>query len=250
MSDTAKKSSLKISKEDLKKESEKFTDLPFWNTYFYSSGLLKKRMEEIIPSYLENGRKYKVLDYGCGVRPYEYIFEKFTDTYTGIDVGENPHADVKIEPDEKLPFGDGEFDVVLSSQVLEHVENTVLYLSECRRVLKQGGLLFLSTHGTWQFHSAPIDVQRWTSYGLKKLIQDHGFTLKGFTPALGQLALTSQLRLTFYHSFVSEVAKPLKWFYHPISALYQLKMFLEDAVTPQRVKDRDSAYYLVTAVKN
>ncbi|HAY32497.1 MAG TPA: hypothetical protein DCY06_00050, partial [Bacteroidetes bacterium] len=86
MSDTAKKSSLKISKEDLKKESEKFTDLPFWNTYFYSSGLLKKRMEEIIPSYLENGRKYKVLDYGCGVRPYEYIFEKFTDTYTGIDV--------------------------------------------------------------------------------------------------------------------------------------------------------------------
>lgn len=239
----------KISKEVLKKESHDFTDLPFWNTYYYSSGLLKNKMEENIPLHLVKGKKYKILDYGCGVKPYEYIFDEFSETYTGIDVGENHHADFKIEPDERLPFGDGEFDVVLSSQVLEHVENTSLYLNECNRVLKTGGTLFLSTHGTWQFHSAPIDVQRWTSYGLKKLISDHGFDVKGFVPALGQLALTSQLRLTFYHSFVTEVAKPLKLFYYPLSVLYQFKMMIEDAITPQRVKDRDSAYYLVTAVK-
>jgi len=249
LSETIKTAQVNISKEDLKKESDKFTDLPFWDTYFYSSGLLKKKMEENIPAHLDKNKKYRILDYGCGVKPYEYIFKDFSLSYTGIDVGENPHADFRIEPDEKLPLGDGEFDVVLSSQVLEHVENTSLYLNECRRVLKPGGTLFLSTHGTWQFHSAPIDVQRWTSYGLRKLIQDHGFQIKGFVPALGQLALTSQLRLTFYHSFVNEIAKPLKLIYYPLSALYQLKMMIEDAVTPQRVKDRDSAYYLVTAVK-
>ncbi|HQY19595.1 MAG TPA: hypothetical protein PLX80_01980, partial [Ignavibacteria bacterium] len=52
----------KISKEVLKKESYDFTDLPFWNTYYYSSGLLKKKMEENIPLHLSKGKKYKVID--------------------------------------------------------------------------------------------------------------------------------------------------------------------------------------------
>lgn len=206
-------------------------------------------MEENIPKHLTGKSNLKILDYGCGVKPYEYIFAPFKGEYTGIDVGENPHADWRIEPDERLNFSDDQFDVVLSSQVLEHVENTKLYLSECHRVLKPGGILFLSTHGTWQFHSSPIDVQRWTSYGLRKMIEGYGFSIEGFASALGQLALTSQLRLTFFYSFVREVFSPLKIFYYPLSFIYQLKMMIEDAITPQRVKDRDSAYYLVTAKK-
>lgn len=238
-----------MTKEDLKRESEEFTNLPVWDTYYYSSSLLKKKIEDAVPKILDRNRKYKILDYGCGVKPYEYIFENYSEKYTGVDVGENPHADRRIEPGEKLPFENEEFDVVLSSQVLEHVENTELYLSECRRVLKHEGILILSTHGTWQFHSAPVDVQRWTSYGLKKLIEKFGFDIVNFIPVLGQLALTSQLRLTFYHSFVKEVFKPLKLIYYPLSLLYQLKMKIEDAITPQRVKDRDSAYYIVVANK-
>lgn len=239
----------KLTKEQLKKESEDFVNLPFWDTYYYSSGLLKKMMEENIPKFLEKGKKYDILDYGCGVKPYEYIFDNYAGKYTGADVGENPHAEVKIIPDEKLPFKDGEFDIVLSSQVLEHVENTDFYLGECRRLLKDNGLLFLSTHGTWQFHSAPIDVQRWTSYGLKRIINKAGFEVIDFIPALGQLALTSQLRLTFFHSFVKEIFKPAVILYYPLSVIYQIKMKLEDMITPQRVKERDSAYYLVAARK-
>lgn len=242
--------SVKLSKEQLKKESKEFIELPAWDTYYYSSSLLRKKIEEHIPKHLDKSKKYRILDYGCGVKPYEYVFENAASEYVGVDVGDNPHADLKINPDEKLPFNDEEFDIVLSSQVLEHVENVNFYLSECRRVLRKGGLLILSTHGTWQFHSAPVDVQRWTSYGLKKLMEKSGFNITDFIPALGQLALTSQLRLTFYHSFVKEVFKPLKIFYYPVSLLYQLKMKIEDAITPQRVKDRDSAYYIVIAKKN
>lgn len=239
-----------LSKEQLKKESREFIDLPVWDTYYYSSSLLRKKIEEHVPLLLDKNKKYRILDYGCGVKPYEYVFDTNAGEYIGADVGDNPHADCKIKPDEKLPFKDGDFDIVLSSQVLEHVENSDFYLSESRRVLKEGGILILSTHGTWQFHSAPVDVQRWTSYGLKKLIEKSGFSIMEFVPVLGQLALTSQLRLTFYHSFVREVFKPLKIFYYPVSLLYQLKMKIEDAITPQRVKDRDSAYYIVIAKKN
>ncbi|MEO8446211.1 MAG: class I SAM-dependent methyltransferase [bacterium] len=236
--------------DELKKESREFIDLPVWDTYYYSSKLLRNKIEENIPKFFDSNKKYKILDYGCGVKPYEYVFDNFKEKYVGVDVGDNPHADFRIEPDEKLPFGNDEFDVVLSSQVLEHVGDANFYLDECHRVLKSGGMLILSTHGTWQFHSAPIDVQRWTSYGLKKIIEKSGFMIKGFIPALGQLALTSQLRLTFYHSFVKEVLKPLQIIYYPLSFLYQWKMKIEDAITPQRVKDRDSAYYLVIAKKN
>jgi len=238
-----------LSKEQLEKESRDFVNLPLWDTYYYSSTLLKKKLEESIAKNLDRNKKYKILDYGCGVKPYEYVFEPYKSEYVGVDVGNNPHANHNIQPDEKLPLEDSGFDIVLSSQVLEHVENVDLYLGECNRVLKKGGLLILSTHGTWQFHSAPVDVQRWTSYGLKKLIEKYGFNIRDFTPSLGQLALTSQLRLTFYHSFVKEIFKPLKIFYYPLSLFYQLKMKVEDAITPQRVKERDSAYYIVVAEK-
>jgi len=236
-------------KEQLEKESRDFVNLPVWDTYYYSSTLLKRKLENLISKNLNKNKKYRILDYGCGVRPYEYIFKPYKSEYIGVDVGINQHADHSIGPDDKLPLGDNEFDVVLSSQVLEHVENVGLYLGESNRVLKKGGLLILSTHGTWQFHSAPVDVQRWTSYGLKKLIEKSGFNIRDFIPSLGQLALTSQLRLTFYHSFVKEIFKPLQIFYYPLSLFYQLKMKIEDAITPQRVKERDSAYYILAAEK-
>jgi len=239
-----------LTKEQLKKQSDDFINLPFWDPGFYTLTLLRKKLEKNIYKQLDSGKKYKILDYGCGVKPYKYIFSRYEHEYIGIDVDNNPHADYKIEPDKKLPFNDEEFDIILSSQVLEHVEDVDLYLSECKRLLRTGGILILSTHGTWQFHSAPIDVQRWTSYGLKKLIEKYDFKIVNFIPALGQLALTSQLRLTFYHSFVKEIFKPMLILFYPLSILYQIKMRIEDALTPQRVKERDSAIYIVFAKKN
>ncbi len=44
-----------------------------------------------------------------------------------------------------LPFRDGSFDLVLSHSVIEHVASAETYLIECRRVLRPGGLLYLST---------------------------------------------------------------------------------------------------------
>ncbi|MEZ4688896.1 MAG: class I SAM-dependent methyltransferase [Ignavibacteria bacterium] len=184
-------------KEQLKKESEDFINLHFWDTYYYSSNLLRKRYEENIPIHLNKSNKNIRYLITAAVSDLMNIYSSlFKESYTGIDVGENAHADVIIDPDGRIPFQDGEFDVVLSSQVLEHVEDSDNYLSECRRVLKPGGLLILSTHGTWQFHSHPVDIQRWTSMGLKRLITKAGFNLTGFVP-LGQLALLHSYVLLF-----------------------------------------------------
>lgn len=220
----------------------------FWDPYFYLNITLRKAYEEVFEKQLKDRKFDKLLDYGCGAKPYETILKKYFNEQIGVDIGNNPKANYLIQPGERLPLQDDNFDAVLSSQVLEHVEEVDQYLGECNRILKKNGILFLSTHGTWQFHTQ-IDVQRWTSYGLKRLIKSFGFEIIDFVPILGQLALTSQLRLTYYNSVAEYIGFIGKLFLYPISTIYQLKMKLEDWITPQRVKDRDSAIYIVVAKK-
>ena len=53
----------------------------------------------------------------------------------------------------KLPFANDSFDIVLSSQVIEHLENPFNYLREIERVLKPGGYFILSLPNGWNIFS-------------------------------------------------------------------------------------------------
>jgi ubiquinone/menaquinone biosynthesis C-methylase UbiE len=52
---------------------------------------------------------------------------------------------IGLKPDEPLPFVDNEFELVLTTEVIEHVRDVQLFLSEVRRVLRPGGELALTT---------------------------------------------------------------------------------------------------------
>jgi ubiquinone/menaquinone biosynthesis C-methylase UbiE len=56
-----------------------------------------------------------------------------------------------VEPDAPLPFVDGEFELVLVAETIEHVRDVQLFLSEVRRVLRPGGGLAITTpaHSRW-----------------------------------------------------------------------------------------------------
>lgn len=114
-----------------------------------------------------------VLDYGCGVMPYRWLFEH-CNSYVGADIESNPNATVVYEPGQPLPIADGSKDVVLSTQVLEHVQDPQSYLRECRRVLKPNGTLMLTTHGFYMWHG-PGDWRRWTHEGLIYEVESAGF---------------------------------------------------------------------------
>ena len=108
----------------------------------------------------------RVLDYGCAEMPYRSLFPR-TIEFVGADLPGNPHASVALNPDGSLPVADASFDAILSTQVLEHVEDPVLYLAECSRVLRPGGRMLLSTHGIFVYHPDPVDLWRWTCEGLR-----------------------------------------------------------------------------------
>lgn len=56
----------------------------------------------------------------------------------------------------RLPFRDGAFDLVFSHSVIEHVTSAGSYLAECRRVLRPGGVLYLSTAPTLSLAGAHL----------------------------------------------------------------------------------------------
>lgn len=75
----------------------------------------------------------------------------------------------------KLPFGDCEFDAVVSDQVLEHIEGSPqAAIDETFRVLKPGGLSLHATCFINPVHGAPMDYWRFTPDGLKLLVVQHG----------------------------------------------------------------------------
>jgi SAM-dependent methyltransferase len=120
----------------------------------------------------ESDRLVRVLDVGCGVKPYYPFFARVASEYVGVDVVENPAAEL-IGPVEALPVGDGSFDVVLCTQVLEHCDDPAQAVRELRRVTAPGGRVLASTHGVQVYHPSPVDYWRWTHEGLGRLFREN-----------------------------------------------------------------------------
>jgi SAM-dependent methyltransferase len=114
-----------------------------------------------------------ILDYGCGGSPYKSLYN--AKKYVRADYVESADLDISIGEDGGLPCDSSQFDIVLSTQVLEHVREPQIYLKEAFRVLRPGGSLILTTHGIWEDHGCPFDFRRWTADGLRAEIQLAGF---------------------------------------------------------------------------
>jgi SAM-dependent methyltransferase len=122
-----------------------------------------------------------ILDFGCGTKPYEYLFHH-CDKYIGLDTRNSGHNHQKSRADIffdgfKIPFPDETFDAVVSFQVLEHVSDSKFALDEMYRVLKKTGKLLITAPLIWPEHEVPYDFKRWTSYGISKKLSECGFII-------------------------------------------------------------------------
>lgn len=134
-----------------------------------------------------------LLDVGCGRKPYREMF--FTDEYVGLELDTpenraNKQADFFYDG-ETFPFGDHKFDGIVCNQVLEHVFRPDLFLGEIRRVLKPEGLLLLTVPFVWDEHEQPWDYARYSSFGLKSLLEKNGFEV------LKQEKINADVRVLF-----------------------------------------------------
>ena len=97
--------------------------------------MIKRTSKNYIQTTLSKNSDWKILDIGCG-----YSANEFANTICDVQDLSKFYKDknfIKLE-NKQLPFKDNEFDFVIASHVLEHVEDFKFFISELERVSKKG----------------------------------------------------------------------------------------------------------------
>jgi len=158
----------------------------FVNIKFESNNLDRYVIRKaILESIKDNLAEFsgKFLDVGCGKMPYrEYILDNSkVQEYIGLDIETALVYDTQIKPDfywkgKDMPFRENTFDCAFATEVLEHCPEPETVLKEIFRVLKPGGVLFLTVPFLWNLHEVPNDEYRYTPFSLKRHLRNSGFT--------------------------------------------------------------------------
>ena len=210
--------------------------------YFHLIRLRNKTLS-YLKDYIDPKKKNILLDFGCGDMPYKELISPMVNFYLGVDLKINPIADHHIDFNSKTTLPDEHADIILSNQVLEHVDSPESYLQEAHRLLKKDGFILLSTHGYWFYHPTPFDYWRWTSAGLRKTIEKEGFEIVRFEGIMGLTA--SGLQLT-----QDGLMHKMPGFLRPVfSFIMQRLIFLFDKVHSQEQRNKDASLYILIARK-
>jgi len=167
--------------------------------YFARKGLLENIRD------LSYNIKGKTLDIGCGSKPYERLFQ--VSEYIGleIDTPENragKKADYFYQGD-LFPFSDNSFDSVITNEVFEHIFNPEVFLSEIHRVLKQDGIFIMTVPFVWDEHEQPYDYARYSSFGIKFLLEKHGFKIREHRKSMNDIRAIFQLINVYLYKIIS-----------------------------------------------
>jgi ubiquinone/menaquinone biosynthesis C-methylase UbiE len=97
--------------------------------------LLKRTTINSINTKLKENSSWNILDIGCG-----YTANQYANTVADVQDLSNFYKDKKFIriTEKKLPFKDNEFDFVITSHVIEHVEDFEFFIHEIERISKQG----------------------------------------------------------------------------------------------------------------
>jgi len=149
----------------------------------------------------------KVLDVGAddGGR-YRGLFP--CDEYITMDVNAEKGVDV-VGRAEKIPLHDGEFDSIVCTQVLEHLNLPFDAVKEFYRVLKTGGHVLLTAPQMNELHEEPNDFFRYTKFGLIDMFENVGFKTVAYEQRGGFFTTRGQILIRYLIDRLSLYKKPV-----------------------------------------
>ena len=97
--------------------------------------MIKRTSKQYIENFLSSKPDWNILDIGCG-----YSANKYANIICDVEDLSTVYKDKKFIKliDKKLPFKDKEFDFVIASHVMEHVEDVDFFISELQRIANKG----------------------------------------------------------------------------------------------------------------
>ena len=158
--------------------------------------IVRRAILDALSSQLKNLHG-TVVDVGCGYMPYKPLVlasPSRAERYIGIDLHENIYRSPDLEWDgSAIPLKEKSVDCALATEVFEHCPEPELVMRETLRVLKPGGLLFLTVPFLWPLHCVPYDEYRYTPFSLERHLRKAGFeqikltALGGWDRSLAQM---------------------------------------------------------------
>lgn len=184
-----------IRKENLRRLT--LENIKSTNQHYIVTHFIKTDIENAVRTYA----KGKVLDIGCGNKPYSIFFKNSTTDYIGCDIVQSSENCVDyLCPANQLCFDDNLFDTVFSTQVMEHVADYPGMVSEAFRILKKGGFAIFTAPFSWELHEEPYDFFRFSKYGLRYIFEKSGFEVLQIKSNGGKWASLFQLCLNVLFS--------------------------------------------------
>jgi SAM-dependent methyltransferase len=147
------------------------------------------------------------MDFGCGSKPYEKSFSD-SKNYIGLDYANDdvPRHFRKADyfyDGVHIPFPNSEFDMVVSFEVFEHVQNLDEVLREIYRTIKPRGYLCATTPFLFPMHENPHDYQRFTKWKWKNLLESLDFEVLEINEKPSSFASLVQLNLIYIFSILN-----------------------------------------------
>lgn len=173
----------------------------FLNPFYFIRRSLFLNIKEVAPKL--SGR---LLDFGCGRKPYENLFS--VTEYIGIDMEQTGHEHKNSKIDvfydgKNIPFPAESFDSVFCSEVFEHVFNLEEIIVEIKRVMKSGGKMLITVPFVWNEHEVPYDFGRYTSFGLRHLLEKNGFEIMELRKSGNFARVNFQLWALYFYSIIN-----------------------------------------------
>jgi SAM-dependent methyltransferase len=179
----------------------------------------QRRVELIAKKAARLPRVHNLLDVGGRGKPYARFFADRVVNHYVLDV--EPALSVDIIGDARsIPLANGAIDVVLCTQVLEHIPEPIAVIDEIRRVLKPGGILLLSVPSIFPQHGSPGDYWRYMPQGLQWILRDfHDVTIEGEAGTVPSIFLILNVYLQLLTGPLPWLQKLLAWTICPLNNL-------------------------------
>jgi SAM-dependent methyltransferase len=170
------------------------------HTFYFIRKALYRKVKEYAPQL-----KGRMLDFGCGSKPYRSLFAHVPE-YIGLDYDGEGHSHINEQVDvlydgKHIPFEDASFDSVFSTEVFEHLFRLEELLQEIHRVMKPGAKILITCPFVWGEHEIPVDYARYTRFALKHVFEKNGFRVLVQDKSGDYLAAVFQLRVQYLSDY-------------------------------------------------